>query len=76
MIGGWEDEWPMVGGGTHEGSCGSGAGSWVGGDSNKGVGEGSMEHYDPALVFPMMVLSNDGGCVIWLRLGKDDSGSW
>ena len=60
----------------HEGSCGSGNGSWVGSDSNKGVGEGSMEHYDPALVFLMMVMSSGGGCVIWLRLGEDDSGSW
>ena len=42
----------------------------------RAVGEGSTKHCDPILVFPMMVLDRDGGCVIWLRLGEDDGGSW
>ena len=40
------------------------------------MGEGSTEQYDLILMFPMMVLDGDGGCVIWLSLGEDDGGSW
>ena len=54
------------------GLCSSGAVVGLPVTITRGVGEGSIEHYDIILVLSTMVLDSDSGCVIWLRFDDDD----